>query len=114
MKNCLRNVVLVMTFAFSFLKTDAQKNKASSLPKWVSDRGFWVVEKQTKQPRTCTIFFYNNDKLLVYKENITSKKFRPARRKTLKRIKQVLETAVLAWEQKQPLKENGKFFIAAE
>lgn len=87
--------------------------KSSSTPRWVSSKGFWMVERNLKQPRVRTIYFYNNDKVQVYSETITANKFKLNKRKTLLRIKQALETAVTAWENNQPLGGNANLFIAA-
>lgn len=107
-------VFLVMILGFVTIAARAQDEPAASpgkTPKWVSDKGFWVVEI-TKQPRQCTVYFYNNDKELVYKEAVAGK-IRLHNRKTLLYMKSVLETTVTAYENKQPLSGNEKFFLAS-
>lgn len=88
--------------------------KSSQGPKWISEKGFWVVESNIHQPRKSIIYFYNNKKELVYKELITDEKFKLHKRKTLIRIKNTLETVLIAWDKGQPISENEGFFIAAK
>lgn len=77
-----------------------------STPAWVSDKGWWVVESNIHTPRQCIVYFYNNDGILVYKENIEGLRLNPAKRMIKKELKQVLETSVLAWEKQHQPKEN--------
>lgn len=67
------------------------------VPKWISDQGYWVVESNTKTPKEATVFFYNNDHVLVYKEEIRNQKLKLNKKKTLLRLKSVLEEAVISY-----------------
>src|SRR5215208_5253759 len=76
----------------------AQKTK---VPAWISDRGYWQIESNIKTPKTSTIYFFNNNHEIVYQEKIEGMKINVKKRKTLMRLKQVLDQAVVAWERGQ-------------
>jgi hypothetical protein len=80
-------------------------------PKWVSDKGFWVVEKNIHTPGQSTLYFYNNKKELVYKETVEGV-LKLNKKKTLMQIKRTLETVAIAWEKGQPVSDN--LFAAAK
>jgi hypothetical protein len=88
----------------------AQDNKRVS-PEWVSDKGWWMVEGNIHSPRQHTVYFYNNDGVLVYKEKLESIRLKPYKRATQMRLKKVLETSVQAWEQQHQTKENESLVV---
>jgi hypothetical protein len=67
-------------------------------PKWVSDKGYWVVESNKQTPKDALVHFYNNEHILVYKEEIRNQKLKLNRTKTLLRLKAALEEAVEGFE----------------
>ena len=89
--------------AFSFLLTvtaHAQTDEPQQeIPKWVSSKGYWVVQSNKKTPKEAVVYFYNNDNLLVYKEEIRNQKLKINRKKTLLRLKAALEEAIIAHAQ---------------
>jgi hypothetical protein len=88
----------------------AQDNQPSS-PEWVSAKGWWVVESNVHTPKQHIVYFYNNDGVLVYKEKIDGLRINTARHTTRMQLKQVLESAVLAWENKQQFKDNQALVV---
>lgn len=40
-------------------------------PKWVSEKGYWFAESNIHTLKVNTIYFYNNNNVLVYKEYVT-------------------------------------------
>ena len=82
-----------------------QENQAS-IPKWVSDKGYWVVVSNIKTPENCVIYFYNNEKELLYKEKIEGIKINLKKRKVLMRLKNVLEKSLTAWGKQHLMKED--------
>jgi hypothetical protein len=88
----------------------AQNSQPS--PKWVSDKGWWVVESNIHSPKQHIVYFYNNDGILVYKEKIDGLRLNPAKRAIKMDLKQVLETSVLAWEKQHQLKENESLVVS--
>ena len=66
-------------------------------PKWVSDKGYWVVKSNKKTPKESTVYFYNNENTLVYQEEIKNQKLK-LKKKTLLKLKAALEEAVNSYE----------------
>jgi hypothetical protein len=99
---------LLVTLLFSLVMQAAifAQNKPRNAPEWVSEKGWWVVESNIHVPKQHTVYFYNNDGVLVYKEKIEGLRINPAKTITKMQLKQVLETTVLAWEKQHRLKEN--------
>jgi len=94
----------------SFAQSEEQPSSASS--KWISDKGYWVIESNINQPLQHLIRFYNNDDVLVYKEAVAGVKLNPAKRKVKMMLKTVLESSLLAWE-KRRMPEENKNYVAA-
>ena len=92
--------------AATFAQTDQHPT-----PEWVSEKGWWVVESNIHTPKQHIVYFYNNDGVLVYKEKIEGLRINPSKRTTRMQLKQVLESAVLAWENKHQLKEDQELVI---
>ena len=68
--------------------------------------GFWVVENNVKSPKESTVFFYNQDHVLVYKETVSGKKLNVSRKKTIKQLNAVLLQSVLVYEKEQVQRQN--------
>ena len=114
MKQHLRMTFAALALVFVCLAGQAQEEQVNhSHPKWISDKGFWVVESNVHNKLEHIIHFYNNSKQEIYKETISGVKLKLNKRKTLMQMKSVLETVVIAWEQKEPLGQNRKLLIAA-
>lgn len=84
------------------------------VPRWVSNKGWWVVESNIHSPRNHILYFYNRDGVQVYKEKLEGVRLNMRKPKTKMHLKQVLEAAVTAWEQQHIMRENEalvmKFF----
>ena len=96
MKN-LKKITVAAVFILSCSFAKAQNKEMYSKPKpskWVSEKGFWVIESNVKTPKSSMVRFYNNDKKLVSSVSVEGKRLNPARRKTLKNLKKALEQAV--------------------
>jgi len=72
-----------------------------SIPAWVSDGGYWVMEGNVHQPRQHTVRFYTNDHILVGSASIDSKKLNVQRRKVKMQLKEMLESSLLAWSERK-------------
>ncbi len=66
-------------------------------PVWVSEKGYWVIESNIHSRYRHTVFFYNNDNILMYKETLDGIKLNAERRRIKMRLKKALETAALTW-----------------
>lgn len=93
--------------SFFCLSADAQTHEPqeeifydatkAETPKWVSEKGYWVIKSNKKTPKESIIYFYNNEHNLVYQEEIKDRKLK-LRKKTLMKLKTALEEAVASYE----------------
>ncbi|HTL07146.1 MAG TPA: hypothetical protein VL307_02775 [Chitinophagaceae bacterium] len=72
-----------------------------SIPAWVSEDGYWVMEGNVHQPRQHTVRFYTNDHILVGSASIDSKKLNVKRKRVKMQLKEMLEASLLAWSEKK-------------
>jgi len=101
---------LLYVIAFSFLSIAAfSQEQQSTIPKWYSDKGYWVVESNIYKPLDHIIRFYDNDNILLYKEVVTGMRLDPTKRNVKMKLKQVLETNIVAWQQVKAGKEKGNY-----
>lgn len=77
-------------------------------PKWISEKGYWVIESNIKTPKSSIVRFYTNDRHLIYTEKVEGVKLNVKKKKTLMNLKNVLEKVVYAWE------KNGEVNGAGE
>jgi hypothetical protein len=101
MKKMITAGLLAAILTLSYLVAPAQQENTPA-PKWVSEKGYWVVEGNLNTPHQHTIRFYSNDDVLVYTETLKDVKLNANRRKVKMKLKKVLESAIVAWECKQP------------
>ncbi|OQP67376.1 hypothetical protein A3860_03225 [Niastella vici] len=87
------------------------QHKPRAIPEWVSEKGWWVVESNIHTPKVNTIYFYNNDGVLVYKEKIEGLRINSSKKTIRIQLKQVLETAVVTWQKEHQLKENESLVL---
>ena len=78
--------------------TASKKVAKAKLPRWVSDKGYWVVESNINFSTNHIIRFYNTGNVLVYKETLAGVKLNPERTKVKMKLKKVLESSVATWE----------------
>ncbi len=76
------------------------------VPAWVSDKGHWQVETNIHSPWNSVVYFYNNDGILVHKENVEGMTLNLQKKSTLRRLKKILDRSVSTWESGHPVKEN--------
>ncbi|WP_207511190.1 hypothetical protein [Longitalea luteola] len=85
------------------------QDKKQAPPPWASDKGWWMVESNIHTPKQNTVYFFNNDGVLVYKERVEGKRIDPAKKRTRMHLKRALEASLLAWEEKHQFRENEAF-----
>lgn len=95
-------VTLIAGLLFSVSAFAQHKGSANG----VSEKGWWVIESNLHTPKINIVYFYNNDGVLVYKEKIEGIRINPSRKTTRLQLMQVLESAVVTWEQKHTLLQN--------
>ena len=79
---------------------------SSKMPKWLSNKGFWILETQRSTPKNSIVYFYNNEQVLIYKETINNKRINVAQKKVRKQLEAVLEQALANWQKEKVVKEN--------
>jgi hypothetical protein len=84
----------------------AQKSKTQKEPE-----GFWVIESNVKTPRQSTVYYYNRSSVVIYREDVSGKKLNTNRRKTVRRLNQVLDQSLIAWKNNNS-KSNGELVKA--
>jgi hypothetical protein len=85
--------------------------QSSPPPKWMSEKGFWVIQSNLKSPKNSTIYFYNNDNELVYKEEVNGKRINTGKLKTRKHLESVLVESITTWKREGVAKENQQLVI---
>ena len=78
-----------------------QRKTQPRFPRWVSEKGYWVLETNLNSPLNHLVNFYNNDNVLLYSKTLSGVKFDPNRRKVKMKLKKELELAVVAFERKK-------------
>jgi hypothetical protein len=109
MKIYLRILVIASLLGLVAFASKAQESlpgEISTKPGWVSEKGYWVVVSNVKTPKNAIVYFYNNDDVLIYQEKIEGVRLNLKKDATKMKLKKVLETAVWAWNAKQPVKES--------
>ena len=91
MKKLLYSSLFVLFLMTSYASSAQNRSKA----KCISSKGYWVIENNVKDLKSNTIYFYNNDNVMVYREKVNGIKLHPERRKTLLKLKSALEQAVV-------------------
>ena len=84
-------VVLLVT---SGVYAQPIKNKS---PRWVSKKGFWQIESNIHTPGKNIVYFFNNDRVLVYKENLDGVVLNLKKKRVKMRLKKALEAAIFTW-----------------
>ena len=94
------------------INASAQNDKKENTAPWVSSKGYWVIETNVKTPLQHTVRFYTNDDVLVYTEKVEGIRLNPEKRKIKMKLKEVLETAAIAWERNKTA-ESDKNYVTA-
>lgn len=89
---------LLCMLAILSIRGMAQDTTRRPIPKWVSEKGYWQIENNINIPDNFTVYFFNNEGTMVYKERIEGVRLNLQKRKTLMRLKKALDQYVIAWE----------------
>lgn len=100
------SLLLSLIATAAFAQQEEETVTPPPVPKWVSEKGYWVIESSKAKPSNNTLFFYNHDHVLVYKEKVDGFVFNINKRSIKMRLKKVLDQSVLAYEQKRTASEN--------
>jgi len=102
------SLILLLAVFTVFAQTEA---KAHPTPKWVSENGYWVIETNTHTPKLNTIYFYNTNNELVYKEKVDGVVINLKKRRVKMNLKKVLDQSVIAYNKTQKAAENEMLVI---
>ena len=105
-------VVLLGIFFLLLTLLASAQSPAPGSPRWASEKGYWIVESNIKTPMQSTVYFYNNDGVLVYKEKVEGVRLRMQQKKTLIRLTSVLEQSISAWEKERKSQENQQWVVS--
>ena len=106
----IKQIVLVVAMltitGFAFAQKENSNSGANS-PSWVSDKGFWIIETNVKTPKSSIVYFYNNDRQLIYSERVEGRKLKVKRKRTLVQLKNALDKVIYAWEKHGEVKDQA-------
>ena len=104
--------VLIIVLLLS-VKGQAQvEPEIRTVPEWISEKGYWEVVNNIKTPDTFTVYFFNNEGTVVYKEKVEGVKLNIKNRKTLMRLRRVLDQSVVGWENNHLVKDDSTLVAA--
>ena len=113
MKSLLKAFSVLMALAMAHVPAAAQNEvPQKAVPRWVPEKGYWVVSNNVNHPKQYTIFFYTSQHELIYKESIEGVTLHLQSRKVKMRLKKVLDKSLLAWHQQRRAKENEGLVIS--
>ena len=99
-------------FVLACLYTLQVKAQSSKVPAWMCEKGFWVIQSNVHTPKIAIIYFYTNQRELVYKEEVKGKRINSERIRTRKHLEAVLNGAIIAWQKDGIVKENQQLVAA--
>src|SRR5918993_1352466 len=103
--------LLLLAMLFTVLCAQAQVGRTESSvkpPRWCSDKGYWVMESNVKTPDQSTVSFYRVDGKLIYVEKVKGVVLDCSKRKTLMKLKRVLEKVVDSYQADGEVKTSGE------
>lgn len=113
MKKKIKCLIVFLTFVVISSCSVAQSQTHERVPKWVSDKGYWVLESNIHSPLEHTVLFYNNENILVYKESISGMRLNPKKTSVKMKLKKALEAALMACQKTGTTEENKQYLSAA-
>lgn len=107
MKKFFLTTVFFLTLSMTAFTVIAQaKTTAGNAPKWVAVNGYWVIETNINSPKLNTIYFYNDNNNLVYKEKVDGIVINLKKRRVKMDLKKVLNQSVIAFNNTKKEAEN--------
>lgn len=88
---------------------EAAHNKT---PRFVSTKGYWVIQSNVKQPKEAVVCFYNLQHVLVYKEEVKNVNLNIHRTSVKMRLKKALDKAIAAHEEGERSLKDEKIIAA--
>ena len=78
------------------------QQKDPSVPAWVSEHGYWVVETNIHRPGWHRVRFYDNGHTLVGEQEMANAKLNIKRKKVKMKLKAMLESSLQLWAKQHP------------
>jgi hypothetical protein len=94
------SILLTLTSTASFSEGGSSRN-GRPVPAWTPKKGFWIIESSLNNPREHTIYFYKDNKMMVYKERVHGYTIDVTKRKIKMRLKKLLGKKLKIYEKKQ-------------
>lgn len=113
MINNLKNLLLA-TFVICCSVTASAQEETVTLktPRFVSEKGYWVIESNIKKPKEVVVYFYNLENDLVYKEDLKNVNLNINRTRVKMRLKRALEQAIATHERGELAAKDDKIVAA--
>lgn len=106
MKKIILLAIVLISCKYALFAQTPEETIIRKTPSWISEKGYWVTESTHQHPDTTTVYFYNNDNILVYKERLEGVVLNLKKYRVKMRLKSVLEQSVLSYEKERILSEN--------
>ena len=110
MKQIRKSLLLFVTM-FTVFHAQSQVERVETgvkPPRWCSDKGYWMVQSNVKTPDQSLVRFYTVHGKLVYAERVKGVVLDCTKRKTLMKLKRVLEKVVVTYEAEGEVKTTGE------
>lgn len=102
---------LIFLMCSIFLGYSLKAQNKSEVPKWMCEKGYWVIQSNLKTPKSCVIYFYTRQHDLVYKELVSGKKINSEKTSTRKHLEEVLNQSITTWQKEGIVRENQQLVI---
>ncbi len=74
-----------------------EPEETTPTPKWISEKGYWIIESNVKTPTTSIIHFYDINNNKIYSEKVEGVQLNLKKRKTLMLLKKALDESLIAY-----------------
>jgi hypothetical protein len=89
----------------------AQEGETYRAAKWVPQNGYWVVQTNKHNLKSSTIYFYNENNDMVYKEQVEGMIIKLRKRSVKMNLKKVLDRSLMAYNQQHNASENQMLVV---
>lgn len=108
-----RSVIASLCFFVSVTALAQEEAAYNKIPRYVSSKGYWVIQSNVKQPKEAVVYFYNLQHVLVYKEEVKNVKLNINRTGVKMRLKKALDKAIVAYDKGGRSFEDEKIIATA-
>jgi hypothetical protein len=107
----LSTAFILLLLSTSFAQSEEQETPTYPTPKWISEKGYWVIETNINTPGKNILYFYDNNNVLVYKEKADGIVINLKKRRVKMCLKKVLEQSITAYNQNYRMAENEMLVV---